>query len=190
MKQIKRIIAVLLCLTLMLTMLPLTVFAAGERPTDPALIDDKDKTTDLDYDFELNEDLEGEYNGIKYEWNHETKTLFVDGIKPESTLRDFSHTAGNCNFLQRIAVVNGRLFHHAHRHSVKRSGNRHRTGNIRSRNNFISDREISLSVFILKLFQIPYSSRIRGRSEASLRADRRRRRRACADIQIPDRAVF
>ena len=89
MKQIKRIIAALLCLTLMLTMAPLTVFAAGERPTDPALIDDKDKTTDLDYDFELYEDLEGEYNGIKYEWNHETKTLFVDGIKPESTLRDF-----------------------------------------------------------------------------------------------------
>ena len=89
MKQIKRIIALLLCPVMVLAVMPLTAFAdTNERPMDPALIDDEDKITDFDYDYELNCDLEGDYKGIHYEWNHTTKTLFVDGIEPDSTMED------------------------------------------------------------------------------------------------------
>ena len=87
MKHIKRMIATLLCFALLLTMAPLTAFAVDERPTDPALIADEDKYTDPDYDFELNCNLEGDQNGIHYRWDAATKTVYADGIEPESTLR-------------------------------------------------------------------------------------------------------
>ena len=86
MKRVKKITAVLICVAMFITMFPLSAFARVDRPTDPDLIADEDKYYDPCYDFERYMDLEGEEYGIRYEWNHETKTLFVDGIEPESTL--------------------------------------------------------------------------------------------------------
>ena len=89
MKKVRKLTAVLICFAMLLGMLPFSAFAKDERPTDPALIADEDKYYDPSYDFERYMDLEGDDNGIHFEWNHETKTLFADGIKPESTLCRF-----------------------------------------------------------------------------------------------------
>ena len=87
MKHIKRLMATLLCLALMLSTMPLTAFAMNALPSDPELIAEEDKYTDPDYDFELNCNLEGEQNGIHYQWDAATKTVYADGIVTDSTLR-------------------------------------------------------------------------------------------------------
>ena len=90
MKRIKKITALLLCLLMVITAMPLTALAEDERPTDPALIADEDKFTDYEYDFELNQDLQTVEEGLIFQWNHITKTLYVDGVEPETTYNWFN----------------------------------------------------------------------------------------------------
>ena len=94
MKRIKKITALLLCLLMVITAMPLTALAEDERPMDPALIADEDKYTDIEYDFEIGHNLESddwfdEELGVHYQWDFASKTLFVDGIAPDSTLFGF-----------------------------------------------------------------------------------------------------
>ncbi len=93
MKHIKRFMVTLLCLALLLSTMPLTAFAEYGSfegyPTDPELIADEDKMTDSTmYEYEFTHNMEGddEDGKIHYVWDVESKTLYIDGNEPESTL--------------------------------------------------------------------------------------------------------
>lgn len=93
MKRIKKITALLLCLLMVITAMPFMALAEDERPTDPALIADEDKFTDLYYDFEFNYDLEANDEfvqdlGITYHWDVDAKTLYIDAFEPNSALEN------------------------------------------------------------------------------------------------------